>query len=475
MSIYDGLDDLLDRVLESIRPKKQEYLFIERVYSRIKNVLEEVLREHGVEAEVSLQGSTAKDTWLSGEYDLDVFVLFPSSWSRRDIDEKGFKLLVEAGKRIGEYSVRYAEHPYVRVFVEGVEADIVPAIKIESASRAKTAVDRTPFHTRYIIENLTREQRDHVRLLKKFMKTIGVYGAEVKVRGFSGYMVELLILAYKDFIGVLENASRWKIPVYVNTLGVDKKEFREVIRVLKKRYPDSILYAPDPVDPYRNAGAAVSRRSLAIFSIAAKCFLKNPSIDFFFTRRPSREDYREAFREASERCIVLLILPVLYNIPPEALWGELGRIADRLEKIARVFDFKPIYHSIWSDEERLAVIGVEFECTLSKYKCREGPPYDAGLRVDSFIEKHYRDSPSGPWVDENGFLKAVVYRRYRFVEEMLRDRAREYLVAPHFRSIEPVILYGGAVDSIRDNSGGLMEWFVDFVLRKPVWMRNCIV
>jgi tRNA adenylyltransferase (EC 2.7.7.25) len=54
-----------------------------------------------------------------------------------------------------------------------------------------------------VISNLHREQKDEVRLLKKFMKGIGVYGAEIKVKGFSGYVAELLVYFYDSFRNVL--------------------------------------------------------------------------------------------------------------------------------------------------------------------------------------------------------------------------------------------------------------------------------
>jgi len=43
--------------------------------------------------------------------------------------------------------------------------------------------------------------------LKQFMKGIGVYGSELRRRGFSGYLTELLVINYGSFLGVLKEAS----------------------------------------------------------------------------------------------------------------------------------------------------------------------------------------------------------------------------------------------------------------------------
>ncbi len=475
MSITGKRLDVEEEVLKTIKPSREEYVLIERVYSRIKNALERVLKENNVEAEVSLQGSIAKDTWLSGEYDLDIFVLFPEEWSREEIDNYGFKLLLQTAKEIGKYTIRYAEHPYVRVYIEGVEADLVPAIKVSDPRKAKTAVDRTPFHTRYVIEHLDQAGRDDVRLLKKFMKTVGVYGAEIRVKGFSGYMVELLVITYGSFHNVLRNAVKWKPPVYINTLNMPYREFREVIGFLRRKYPDSIVYAPDPVDPSRNAGAAVSSRSLALFSIASRCYLENPSKDFFYRTRLDYS-FNELISQAIGRCIFFLILPLLTKLPPETLWGELDRIADRLWKLLKLFDFKPVYYSLWSNEDYLAIIGFELEeCILPIYKCREGPPHYVFDRVHSFIEKHYSSSISGPWVGRDGLLKVLTSRKYRFIQDILIDRFKEYLVPPHFRNIKPVIVSIEGLYRVYEQEEAFREWIADFVLRKPVWMKYCIV
>ena len=56
------------------------------------------------------------------------------------------------------------------------------------------AADKSPFHTEYVTNKLDEEKRDQVRLLKKFLKSLGIYGAEIAKNGFSGYVTEVLIL-----------------------------------------------------------------------------------------------------------------------------------------------------------------------------------------------------------------------------------------------------------------------------------------
>ncbi len=47
-------------------------------------------------------------------------------------------------------------------------------------------------------------------MFKKFVKAAGVYGAEVKIQGFSGYVCEVLTLKFGSFLETLRHLSRIK-------------------------------------------------------------------------------------------------------------------------------------------------------------------------------------------------------------------------------------------------------------------------
>ena len=111
---------------------------------------------------------------------------------------------LEIGKEILEESaVSFAEHPYVKGKFMGFDVDLVPAYNVETGSGKMTAVDRTPFHTQFIVENSDTDIREEIRKLKAFAKGIGVYSADAKVKGFSGYLLELLVIKYGTFENVL--------------------------------------------------------------------------------------------------------------------------------------------------------------------------------------------------------------------------------------------------------------------------------
>lgn len=258
---------LESEVLDIIRPTEAERRHIGKTAELLRKKTEEYIRKNNLSiAEVRYVGSYAKDTYLS-DPDLDLFLMFPC--------ETPGEQLVKEGLKTGEDVVggvrMYAEHPYTRGKFGGLDVDVVPSYLLENTKKLQSSVDRTPFHTDYIKKNLKPEQRDEVRLLKKFMKGIETYGAEPDTRGFSGYLCELLVLKYGSFRKALEAASEWRKGTVIEIEG---------------KGPSSVapLTVYDPVDPRRNVASAVHIDTMSLFIVAAKSYLANPDIRFFMPR-----------------------------------------------------------------------------------------------------------------------------------------------------------------------------------------------
>lgn len=113
--------------------------------------------------------------------------------------------------------------------------------------------------------------KSEVRVLKKFLKSIGIYGSQISVSGFSGYVTEVLILKYGSFRNVLQTFAELT-PNYIVSLDSPDQSLIE-----KFRSPITII---DPIDSNRNLGAAISAECLAKFVLASRLFLKAPSTKF---------------------------------------------------------------------------------------------------------------------------------------------------------------------------------------------------
>src|SRR5213592_785954 len=256
-----------DSILRKILPSPEEDRRIQGVVRDVMRILETKIGAKGLAAKPLLVGSVAKGVHLTGT-EIDIFVTFPPDTPREVLEREGLALgdVLERPVRM------YAEHPYTRGWYGGFEVEIVPCYRITDATQRMSAVDRTPLHVDYVLGRMKEGQADEIRLLKAWAEGIGVYGAEAKVMGFSGYLCELLVLKYGTFRGVLENSLAWR-----------KGELIELDRPPRRAFPEPLIVV-DTVDPNRNVASAVSVEQLATFVHSAREYLQNPSERFFFPR-----------------------------------------------------------------------------------------------------------------------------------------------------------------------------------------------
>ena len=254
------MKELFDEVLEKIRPKENEITKIKKIYNNLKNKITEQ------NLEPLIVGSIAKGTNLKGA-DIDLFIKFNED---ADLKYEGLKV---ARKILPNGKELYAQHPYLRGEIEGIGVDLVPCYTIKDSSKSISAVDRTPFHTKWVNENIDGRE-DEVRLAKQFLKGAGAYGANAAIGGFSGYLVEILIIKYKNFKNLIQEISRWKPPVIIENVENAQK---------------AAMMIRDPVDEKRNVSAGVTLKGLGTAILAAKGFLNNPTLDFFFPKDKVRK------------------------------------------------------------------------------------------------------------------------------------------------------------------------------------------
>ena len=262
----------LKSILLKIKPSKKEYRSLERFIRRLLKKTEKLSKE----AKPIICGSAEKDTWLSKNNEIDLFLQFDPKLSKKELEKKGISLAKKIVRELkGKYQISYAEHPYLKSKIGKYGVDIVPCYIIEDPEKIKSSVDRTPHHVKFVKFNL--KNPDEVRLLKQFCMANKCYGADVKTLGFSGYLCELLIIKYGSFEKLAKDASKWRAG-YIITFGNSTKE---AARKLK-----GPLVVIDPVDRNRNVAAAVSVEKFYTFVDACKKFVKKPKRELFFPPKP---------------------------------------------------------------------------------------------------------------------------------------------------------------------------------------------
>ncbi len=388
--------DILDDVLLKVKPADDEN---KRLDESIKNVIEKIKYHlNNIDADPILVGSVAKGTHLKNP-DVDIFIRYSTHYTREFIE----KNTLEIGSMVLENPVkRYAEHPYVHGYFNGFEFDIVPCYRIEDSKQKITAVDRTPFHTEYIKKNMNEEMKDQVRILKQFLKGIGIYGAEAKIEGFSGYLSELLILKFGTFMDLIKSASRWRAYKIITIEKINQKNLYE-----KFKNP---LIVIDPVDPKRNVASALSLTNYSMFIHASREFLKNPSMKFFF---PSEPKAGELDGRDTKILHIHLKKPDLVD---DILYPQIRKFEKTL--LNNLDEFQVMRYYYYVDSE----IHIIIESTildLPNVEIRTGPPVWSKNSED-FLKKWEKKALSGPYIKDGRFYALIPRERRSMEENILR-------------------------------------------------------
>jgi len=394
-------------IIDKIKPGKWEKKAIEEFSDHLIGIINAIAIREGIDAEAVLVGSVAKDTWLSGKADVDIFIKFPLETSEDYLKEKGLYLGSECIKNMGgtaEY--RYASHPYVTGLIAELEIDFVPCYDIKDTKKIKSAVDRTIPHTEYVKKHLTPEEADEVLLLKCFMGTIGTYGSEFKVGGFAGYLCELLVIHYKTFLKVLESAAEeWK-PGY----QIDLEDHGTANLFTEP------LVVVDPVDSNRNVAAALSLQKMSDFIVASRNFLENQS-PLYFEKKEVKTDLSQIKTEFTGRGTkTLILLFKAPDIPADALHPQIKKTAKSIIRLVDRNGFKTFDGDYWTDEKENIIILLEFETwKLPRIKKHYGPPIWSKEHEKKFLEKYKEKA----WLEEDRWV-AVVEREYTEVQNLLK-------------------------------------------------------
>jgi len=452
--LTNKVETLLEEVKKRVTPAETERAKLMDIAEELKESVANEAKKVGLAVQPLLVGSLAKDTWLSGEGDIDLFMLFPPALGRGNLERVGLELAERVAQGRGVKA--YAEHPYIRFYRNGVKIDLVPALKVEAAGAKITAVDRTPFHLTYVNSKLNTFLRGEVRLLKRFMKGIEVYGSEARTLGFSGYVCELLTIKYGSFMNVLKNVSTWSPPTLI-TLNSEPAQ----------NVGGGHLVVVDPTDAHRNAAAAVCLEAYATFIAASQNFLEKPSIRHFYPDQPETPD---SFHYGSNGKHLLLIQFQLPPIVDETIWSELRSSCRGIKEYLNRLGFSIRDTWFWTSQPYSYICLEVDSLELQETQTRVGPRVYSRQDFERFVSKNFGRAVRGPWIKDDKWMLEVSRER-RSILEFVDDEQKMDL-GPHIRSSYPtkrVFVDRDAVERINLDPVLLKE-FVKFYLKKPAWL-----
>lgn len=403
----DKIQEVLNEAIKLVEPSKEEEGIVQKATEKTLELIKKEIEKCKVKPQVVLGGSYAKGTWLKGEADIDVFMKFPLNLDKDDLE----RLAVKIGKTaLKDYkpTLRYAEHPYVEAYVDGVRVNIVGCYDVHKGEW-KSAADRSPYHTILIKDKFNDELRRETRLLKKFMKGIGIYGAEVAIQGFSGYVCEVLILKYGSFLSTIKEASNFKDRQIISLEKVDE----ELIKLHK-----SPLIILDPIDYRRNLGAAISPENVGKFILASRSFLTNPDIRYF-----TGVKIVKPLEELKASSLIKNLVAITFNHKPRSvdiLWGQLRRSLVHLKRQMELNNFKVFRMACCSDNKRMsAFLYLLEEINLPNEVVKIGPKVFMSKDVERFLMKN--QDAKILWIGDDLRIYGLVKRKYPLIRYFLND------------------------------------------------------
>lgn len=418
-------ESVFSRVLGDIKPSKQELqdsvYNINELSTRLKKVIPN-------DVEIRVVGSVVRGTQLRGDSDIDMFLLFSKKHPRESMTKKGLEYATRIVKGKGErYEIKYAEHPYARVYIDalGIKADIVPAFKIDNIEDMGTAVDRSPMHAEFMNTHLTDKQRDDVRVLKYLLKAQGVYGAEIKTSGFSGYLCELLVYHYGSLLKLLEAAANdFKLPILLDP----KSNVVINDMSLVKRF-GSMFVVIDPIDKNRNVAAGVSLESLSKFVVTARRFVSRPSVRLFYGKSfAPRKAPALLSKFLSDSGLDIFIISM--QVPDKSediVWPQLRKVSEFVANHVERAGFR-LYFSIpiiLGNRGLLVFFAPKETVTTRMLK---GPSVFISKAQAEFAEAH--KSAIGIFLRDD-VMYALEKSRYGTLKEVMEDVADGKLVKRH--------------------------------------------
>ncbi len=305
-----AINTIINRAYKHFVPNAKDSAKLDSVASNVYKYVSDSIAKLSLDAKPFFGGSYAKKTWIKGESDIDIFVVFSS--------EADMAKLANVVPR-GFHEAR-GTRKYFRGRIKDINVEIVPLLKFKKITDVVNSIDFSILHADYVNRHLTERQRKGVVALKQFCKANDCYGSETYIHGLSGYALELMVMKYGSVEKLFDEVEKW-VPGL--EILVDGADMSEKITIGSEKPP---ILLPDPTNPKRNICASLSYENFSKFVFAVKAFLIMPSDRFFAV--VDREKY--IAERAKRRGTKLFVYRTRVIVPRDMFLSRYNRKLDRL-------------------------------------------------------------------------------------------------------------------------------------------------
>jgi tRNA nucleotidyltransferase (CCA-adding enzyme) len=309
------------------------------------------------------------------------------------------------------------------------------------------------------------------------MQATGVYGAEIKVGGFSGYLCELLIMNYGSFAETIQAFAHYNKRAIIDIEAYYADRQNE----LSLLFPEPLVIV-DPVDKGRNVASAVQPEKLYNFVAAARAFLKTPDKAFFYPPKTEALPLARLKNQLESRGSSTVFL-VIDQVPavPDVMWGQLFKTKRSLHKLIELNDYKILKDAVWSNEKNLSVFIFELQQqVLPNIKKHLGPPLQREPECQTFLAKYAgnQQAISGPFIEDGRWMVMLPRKTtdaVAFLGDKLADGGKNAgvadLIAKSIRE-KLKIMVNCEISGVYTENRDFAEFLTDFLSGKPFWLKR---
>jgi tRNA nucleotidyltransferase (CCA-adding enzyme) len=401
-------------VLAGITPDRSIISSADRMVKTINTKL----KAKSIGASAMLGGSMAKGTFLKSDHDVDIFVRFNYDYKDHDISTILEGILPNDAERI------HGSRDYFQYRFADLDFEIVPVLAVTDYKKAVNVTDMSPLHVGWVKKRTAKnpELLNEIMLLKQFCKASAVYGAESYINGFSGHVIDILVIYYGSFLKTLIATTTWKSTTIIDP----EKHLKDPLMDLNKSKLQSPLIVVDPIQKDRNAAAAISKEKYGLFMQKAREFLEHPSAEKFNKIVITKTQLIQRKEQCKNWFIFLEIDPVEQK--KDVAGTKVLHIYLYLKKNLANHEFKIIDADWFFSTPSLIWFEVQKE-KLSESVEWEGPPVKAKNYYNAFIKKH-----QGTYI-KNNRVYAKLKREYLVPKRLIDVLMRTTYVRDRCKSI----------------------------------------
>ncbi len=396
-------------------PTKAEQTKVNVLVEAMLQKVSSELKKQKVAARIIVGGSVAKGTWLPGISDIDFFMVFNyEQFEDRSTEISDFaeKVLMKVFPKL--HRLR-GSRDYFSAKHENYSLEFVPVLDISKGQQARNITDFSPLHIQWIQKRA--KKKDDIRLAKQFMKSAGVYGAESYISGVSGHVVDLLVSHYGTFEKFVKSVASWDNNAFIDPAKhyKNKKDALSVINIAKVAGP---LLLIDPVEPNRNAAAALEKNKFDKLVKACIAFIKKPDIKFFVKKEIT---FKEILNRAGGKALVVFEIKAPKD-KPDVIGAKMRTIFETLQKRFVKEDFI-IRESGWQFDAITKFWFYFDPKPLSAKRLHLGPPINMAKENISGFKKAWKGHKISI---KNKRYVVELKREYIKPKDLAKDLAKEF-------------------------------------------------